>query len=109
MQPPEWSITMATHSKNPSASTNARAISVFAFGWALSLFLTISYVFCVIGYLLFPGLPINHAALTIFLPGFELLTWPRFFLGLTESFAWGWYVALIFGPLYNVFVLRRRR
>jgi hypothetical protein len=108
MQPPEWSIIMATHSQNPSAPTGARAIHVFAFGWALSLFLAISYVLCVIGYLLFPDLPINHAALTIFLPGFELLTWPKFFLGLAESFAWGWYVALILGPLYNVFVTHRR-
>ena len=23
-----------------------------------------------------------------------------------ESFAWGWFFALIFGPLYNFFVLR---
>jgi len=25
---------------------------------------------------------------------------------LVESFAWGWYVALIFGPLYNFFLSR---
>ena len=27
-------------------------------------------------------------------------------LGLIESFAYGWYVALIFGPLYNLFAAR---
>ena len=83
-----------------------RLIPVVAFGLSLSLFLTISYVLCVVGYLLFPGLLINHSALAIFLPGFELLSWRTFFLGLGESFAWGWYVALIFGPLYNFFAAR---
>ena len=81
-------------------------IPVLAFGMALSGFLAISYVLCVLGYLLFPSLPINHAALTIFLPGFELLNWSTFFLGLVESFIWGWYVALIFAPLYNFFAAR---
>jgi hypothetical protein len=84
----------------------ARTIPVFAFGMGLSLFVAISFVLCVVGYLVFPSLPINHTALSIFLPGFELLTWPSFFLGLFESVAYGWYVALIFGPLYNFFVLR---
>lgn len=81
-------------------------LPVYAFGLALSLFLVISYVLCVLGYLLFPQLPVMHMALSIFLPGFELLTWPSFFLGLIESFGWGWYIALIFGPLYNFFVNR---
>ena len=86
----------------------ARTIPVLAFGMSLSLFSLISYVICIIGYLLFPALPINHAALSIFLPGFELLSWPTFLLGLVESFAYGWYIALIFGPLYNFFVTRWR-
>ena len=81
-------------------------IPVVTFGLSLSLFLAISYVLCVIGYLLFPSLPISHSSLALFLPGFELLNWRTFFLGLGESFAWGWYVALIFGPLYNFFAWR---
>jgi hypothetical protein len=86
----------------------ARTIPVLALGMGLSLFLAFSYVLCVAGYLVFPGLPINHAALTIFLPGFELLSWSKFFLGLFESLAYGWYIALIFGPLYNFFATRWR-
>ena len=89
------------------ASHGARTIPVLAFGMSLSLFFTLSYVICIIGYLIFPGLPINHAALAIFLPGFELLTWQTFLLGLIESFVWGWYIALIFGPLFNFFVHRQ--
>ena len=41
--------------------------------------------------------------------GFTLLTFPSFLLGLVESFAVGWYVALIFGPLYNFFAIRFSR
>src|SRR6516165_735567 len=84
----------------PLASHGTRTIPVLAFGMSLSLFFVISYVICIIGYLIFPDLPINHAALSIFLPGFELLTWQTFLLGLIESFAFGWYIALIFGVLY---------
>lgn len=84
---------------------SVRMIPVMALGMALSLFLVISYLICVTTYFI-PGLPISHAMLTIFLPGFELLNWQSFFLGLVESFAWGWFFALIFGPLYNFFVLR---
>jgi len=85
-----------------------RSLPVFALGISLSLFFVISYVLCVVGYLVFPGLPINHAALAIFLPGFELLSWGTFVLGLIESFAYGWYIALIFGPLFNFFAARMR-
>ena len=91
----------------PLASHSGRTIPVLAFGMSLSLFFVISYVICIIGYLIFPGLPINHEALSIFLPGFELLTWQTFLLGLVESFFWGWYIALIFGPLFNFFVHRQ--
>lgn len=92
----------------PLPTLVARTIPVLALGMSLSLLLVISYVLCVIGYLVFPRLPINHAALAIFLPGFELLSWPTFLLGLVESFAYGWYIALIFGPLYNFFAVRWR-
>ena len=87
-------------------SASAHSIHVLALGMALGLFLLISYLLCVLGYLIFPSLPISHASLAIFLPGFELLNWPSFALGAAESFAWGWYVALIFGPLYNFLSMR---
>lgn len=102
---------MATVEKRagvPLSRSAPRTIPVVALGMALSLFLAFSYVICVIGYLLFPGLPIDHAALAIFLPGFTLLTWGTFFLGVVESLFWGWYTALIFGPLFNFFVARGR-
>jgi len=102
--------TYPTGRAEPQSPVGARRrIPVLALGMSLSLFLVISYVLCVVGYLLFPSLPIEHAALSIFLPGFELLSWPTFFLGLVESFGWGWYIALVFGPLYNYFAARAER
>lgn len=97
---------MAQLQSSPAHSA-PHLIPVFSFGISLSLFLAISYTLCIIGYVLFPGLPISHSSLAIFLPGFELLSWRTFLLGLVESLGWGWYVALIFGPLYNFFVSRK--
>lgn len=100
---------LAGSSRVPSASVGtARSIPVVVLGLSLSTFLVISYVLCVLGYILFPNLPVEYAALTIFLPGFTLLSWQSYFLGLVESFIWGWYVALVFGSLYN-FLVRRAR
>jgi hypothetical protein len=50
---------------------------------------------------------LHLAELAVILPpGFTWLNWPSFFLGLVETFAYGWYVALVFGPLYNFFAAR---
>lgn len=83
---------------------SARTIPVLALGMALSLFLAISYLLCILLYFWSPAMVEGHAMLALFLPGFRLLTWPSFFLGLIESFGYGWYIALIFAPLYNLFV-----
>ena len=75
----------------------------------LGVFFIVSYTICIVGYLLLPGLPVLHEALAIFLPGFRLLSWPSFFLGLIESFLWGWYIAVVFGAIYNFFLRRAAR
>jgi hypothetical protein len=85
-----------------------RLVPVVALGLSLGLFFAISYVLCILLYLLLPGAVLNHAMLSLFLPGFKLLSWTSFILGLVESFGYGWYVALIFGPLYNFFAARSR-
>lgn len=51
------------------------------------------------------ALPINDAALAIFLPWFELLNWSSFLLGLVESFADRLCHSLIIGPPYNFFAI----
>lgn len=88
-------------------STSTRAVPIIAFGMSLSLFFAFSFVLCIIGYLIIPGLPVKHEALSSFLPGFELLSWRTFLIGLAESYAWGWYIALVFGGIYNFFANRR--
>ena len=83
----------------------APRLPVAALGLSLGLFLAITYVLCV-GYdLIFPGQAMNATWLRL-LPGFAWLSWGSFLLGLIESFAYGWYVALVFGPLYNLFAAK---
>ena len=89
-----------------SVKTNSARLPVFALGMSLGLFLGITFILCVGFDLLFP----DHAMYRVWqplLPGFTWLTWPSFFLGLVESVAYGWYVALVFGPLYNFFASRK--
>ncbi len=88
------------------SQSDVRTIPIVAFGLGLSTFFVVSYIICILGYLFLPGLPVDHAALAIFLPGFTLLSWQSFFLGLIETFLWGWYIALLFGWLYNFFLRR---
>lgn len=97
-----------TESPTAVRAAGAPLFPVMALGMSLSLFLIISYVACVLFFFLFPEAVQNHAVLTLFLPGFKLLSWSSFVLGLAESFAYGWYVALVFGPLYNFFAARSR-
>ena len=85
------------------AGCTASRIQISVVGLALSSFLALSFVLCVLGSVVLPNLPITHSALSIFLPGFTLLDWKTFCLGLAESFLWGWYIAAGFGLLYNAF------
>ncbi|HEX9878385.1 MAG TPA: DUF5676 family membrane protein [Gammaproteobacteria bacterium] len=85
-----------------------QTLSLPAVGNATSLLLAISFVLCVLFDLLFP----QHAMFEAWrrlLPGFEWISWSSFLLGLLESYSYGWYVALIWVPLYNVFAARSRR
>jgi hypothetical protein len=91
-----------------STERRVAVLLIIPLGLSLGLFFVISYLACVGLYLVLPSAVLNHAVLTLFLPGFELLNWRSFLLGLIESFGYGWYVALVFGPIYNFFALRRR-
>jgi hypothetical protein len=82
-------------------------ILIVPLGLSLGMFFVITYVLCVVF-----GLVVSdqgmHQLFPMLLPGFTWLTWPSFLLGLIESFASGWYVALVFGPLFNFFAARGR-
>lgn len=80
-------------------------ISLLAVGHASSLFLAITFSLCVGFDLLFP----EHAMFEVWqklLPGFVWLNWKSFFIGVFETYVYGWYFALIWVPLYNVFVTK---
>lgn len=75
-------------------------------GHALSLFLVISYLLCVgFGLLVPQGLRMYEAWAPL-LPGFEWLTWSGFAFGLVGAYLYGWYVAIVFVPLYRAFAGR---
>jgi len=83
-------------------------VSLSAFGHATSLLLAISFTLCVGFDLAFPRMAMYQSWQAL-LPGFEWISWSSFLLGLVESYGYGWYVALIWVPLYNVFNARSKR
>ena len=91
--------------RGASRAPNVGRIPIVPLGLSLSLFFALSFALCVLAGLVFPNWSLHQPWLQFF-PGFTWLTWQSFLLGLIESFAYGWYVALIFGPLYNLFAAR---
>jgi cytochrome c biogenesis protein CcdA len=82
-----------------------RTVSLVAVGHASSIFLMLTFILCVAFDFLFPAHAMFRAWQDL-LPGFEWISWKSFFLGIVESYAYGWYFALIWVPLYNYFVSR---
>jgi len=80
-------------------------LSLLAAGHASSLFLALSFTVCVGFDLIFPEHAMYEAWQKL-LPGFEWISWKSFFIGLVESYGYGWFFALIWIPLYNVFSVR---
>lgn len=83
-------------------------ISLFAVGHATSIFLAITFAVCVGFDLLFPSHAMYQSWQKL-LPGFEWISAKSFTIGLIESYGYGWYVALIWVPLYNFFAARTLR
>jgi hypothetical protein len=83
-------------------------VSISDVGHATSLFLAVTYTLCVVFDLLFP----QHAMYTAWeklLPGFNWISWGAYFVGLVESYLYGWYFAVVWVPLYRLFVARAGR
>ena len=85
-----------------------QSLSLPAVGHATSLFLAITFAVCVGFDLLFPAHAMYQSWQHL-LPGFQWISWKDFFLGTIESYGYGWYLALIWVPLYNVFAARGNR
>ena len=85
-----------------SPTRRAPQLSVVALGMGLGSFFALTFVLCVLFDLWFPDLAMNTVWAPL-LPGFNWISWPSFGLGLIETFSYGWYVAVLFVPLYNYF------
>ena len=85
-----------------------QGLSLTGVGHATSLFLAITFTVCVAFDLFFPAHAMYQAWRAL-LPGFTWISWSSFFVGLVESYGYGWFFALIWVPLYNVFALRGGR
>lgn len=82
-------------------------IPVMRLGISLSVFFIVTYVLCILFDLWFPDLAM-YPVWSPLLPGFTWLSWSSFFLGLAETAGYAWYIALVFGPIYNYCVAYRR-
>jgi hypothetical protein len=91
-------------SKQDSNRT-VQIIPIAALGWSLGIFLAVTFVICIAFGLLFPSATMYQVWLPL-LPGVNWISWASFVLGLIETFAYGWFIALIFGPLFNYFSSR---
>ena len=80
-------------------------IPIITLGLSLSVFFAITYLLCLAFILIIPDVGL-HVPWFQFLPGFSLSA-PGILLGLVESVAYGWYVALLFGALFNFFASAR--
>jgi len=83
-------------------------LSLYAVGHATSLFLVVSYTVCIAFDLIFPQHAMYEAWQKL-LPGFTWLNWTSFFIGLVETYGYGWFFALIWTPLYNVFTMQNEK
>jgi|GEM_PF-721654 len=98
-------LTVGTRIMGANRASGSAQIPIVPLGWALGLFLVATYLICVVFDLIFPGFAMNQSWSGL-LPGFVWLTPLGFIVGLIESFLYGWFVALIFGGLFNVFAFK---
>jgi len=82
-------------------------IDLVALGHTASLFLAFTFTFCVAFDVAFPQWAMFEIWQKL-LPGFEGISWKSYFIGLAESYGYGWYFALVWAPLYNFFATRSR-
>ncbi len=93
------------HEFTGTITTTSGRLSIYAVGMSAGIFLAISFVLCVGFGLIFPTMTMYQAWLPL-LPGFDWISLSSFFIGLVEAFAYGWFIAILFVPLFNYFAER---
>lgn len=87
------------------SSVRTSGVAIMPLGLSLSIFLALTFLLCTIGGLT-PGLREIHFLSALY----PWIDWSRpqlVLLGVALAFAAGWYVALVWGFLYNLFAGRR--
>ena len=74
--------------------------------WSLGSWAVVSFAICVLWGLATPEAMHMHEFLELVLPAFKWLTGWSFLLGLVESFLLGFYVGIVYVPIYNFFTRR---
>jgi hypothetical protein len=74
--------------------------------WASGILVSLTFAGDILFGLMFPNWWVMQFFWEQILPGYEFISVGSFFLGLIESFASGAYLALVFVPLYNLFLSR---
>ncbi len=74
--------------------------------WTLAVFAAVVFTLDMLFGLLFPNWWVMQKIYELLLPGFTLLSWGTFFLGLVEIFIGGFLTAVIFVPIWNFFASR---
>ncbi|KKL69914.1 hypothetical protein LCGC14_2110150 [marine sediment metagenome] len=92
---------MASISETPRAAR----IPIQALGWSLGIFFAITYTICVVFDLVFPGQSMTSLWNPL-LPWVDGISLGGYALGVAETLLYGWFVALIVGPLFNFFAER---
>lgn len=82
------------------AHGDTQRLSIATLGLSLGAFLAISFLACIALGLIVPDGGMHKPWLQ-FLPGFEWLTWRGTFSGLVWTQIYAWYVAVVFGGIFN--------
>ncbi len=85
--------------------SNPNPVRIYTVGMSVGILLSFSFALCVLFGLLLPAATMYQAWLPL-LPGVRWISWPSALLGLVESFAYGWYIAVVFVPTWNFFSRR---
>ncbi len=71
--------------------------------WMLATAAAVTFAVDMLLGVLFPGWRVMQKIYEDLMPGFKFLSWRTFFLGLLEAFVSGFWVAILFVPIYNYF------
>ena len=88
-------------------STRVLRLPLVPFGLSLGGFFAISFLACILLGIIVPDGAMHRSWLQFF-PSFEWLTTRSVLIGLVWTQVYGWWTALVFGSLFNLFATRIR-